>query len=80
MYSEGRGVAASPTRSRELWTTACDGGDGEACAELAKLYATGKGVHADRKRAAALYARACAGGVTAACSEVQRMRSARVGL
>jgi TPR repeat protein len=72
MYEEGRGVARSVTRSVDLWTRACDGGDSLGCIELARLYKDGRGVHADRERALSLFKKACDAGMTMGCDAMKR--------
>jgi TPR repeat protein len=60
ILAEGRsGVKADPARAIELFTRACDAGDGGSCQELATRYRSGAGVTRDPVRAAALYQRVC---------------------
>jgi TPR repeat protein len=47
---------------------ACDGGESNACSQLADMYAQGRGVPMDLARAIALYLRACDRGLNVACA------------
>ncbi len=50
--AEGRGAAKNPTLARELWSRACDGGDGYGCFRLALAHGRGSdGTVADEERA-----------------------------
>ena len=56
-----------PEQAARLWRVACEGGDGDSCANLGYLYQFGLGVEGDFAQAARLYRRSCDGGVRTAC-------------
>jgi uncharacterized protein len=55
------------SRAAGFYQKSCDGGDAEACHELAVLYDEAKGVAFDHARSRALFRRACTLGFTRAC-------------
>jgi len=61
------GGAPDPRRARELFTKACDAGDGEGCFGLAGIYDLGLGVPRDRRRSAALLGALCGRSQPEAC-------------
>jgi TPR repeat protein len=70
MYLQGEGVAADFGRAFQLFTQACDAGDGRACSRLSYLYKAGSGVPRDPARAAQLEKRACQKGHLATCNRL----------
>jgi hypothetical protein len=68
------GELAAITDALEVLGSACDAGDGPACALRAEAHRTGFGVGEDRNQAKADYELACAAEVTRACATFESMQ------
>jgi TPR repeat protein len=56
-----------------LFTSACDGGDLDACVSLGTMHQEGRGVPKDLAQAARLYKKACDGDTMAGCTQLGRI-------
>lgn len=57
------------------YTTGCNGGDMQSCANLGTMYRMGWGTPEDLPKASTLFAKACSGGDSSGCASLALMRS-----
>ena len=59
LYDNGSGVAQDGKKAAELYTKACDMGNGGGCYNLGNLYAQGRGIEKDTNAAEKYLKKAC---------------------
>ncbi|MBI3072583.1 MAG: sel1 repeat family protein [Deltaproteobacteria bacterium] len=80
LYEEGRVVHKAPARSISFYTNACNGGDGEACFRMSRLYESGVvGNITMPSTAKELRAKGCAKGYVRACAKDPGATVVRLG-
>lgn len=76
----GYGIKRNYSKAAKFLQKGCDGGDNEACHNLAKLYNEGLGVRKSYKEAIILYDKACNGGIASSCSSLGIMYESGKGV
>ncbi len=59
MFSSAQGTTQDKLKAKELFTSACDGGNMDACQSLGYMHITGKYIKQDKSKAKKLFEKAC---------------------